>query len=120
MRVQQMPSLRTFCLTAITGICLAASSGCASHRPPTCKVPARVFGDYARNNQGAWIVVRPGKSVEDTAERIATSYHVRTQPLRYTDGFTIFPVEPDTFAKLRCDKAVLEFHYDIPSTTASR
>lgn len=84
--------------------------GCASHRAATmCPNPAKVVGSFSRDNQEGWIIVRADRSSEDTAARIAASYHVRTQPLSYLHGFSIYPVPQDP--KLLCDKAVAEVHY---------
>jgi hypothetical protein len=84
--------------------------GCASHRAATmCPNPAKVVGTFSRDNQEGWIIVRADRSAEDTAARIAASYHVRTQPLSYVHGFSTYPVPQDP--KFLCDKAVVEVHY---------
>lgn len=85
-------------------------SGCASrHRAAECTKPAGVVGANSINSQGGWVLVREDQSAEDTAARIATSYHVRTQPLSYLHGFSTYPVPDDR--KFLCDKAILEVHY---------
>ena len=85
--------------------------GCASHRAAAtmCPNPAKVVGAFSRDNQEGWIIVRADQSSEDTAARIEANYHVRTQPLSYLHGFSIYPVPQDP--KLLCDKAVAEVHY---------
>jgi hypothetical protein len=84
--------------------------GCASHRAATmCPNPAKVVGAFSRDNQEGWIIVRADRSPEDTAARIAASYHVRTRALSYLHGFSIYPVPQDP--KLLCDKAIAEVHY---------
>ena len=92
----------------ISGLVLLGS-GCASHRATACPNPARVMGAFSRDNQEGWIIVRADRSPEDTAARIAAHYHVRTQPLSYLHGFSIYPVPQDP--KLLCDQAVAEVHY---------
>lgn len=91
-----------------------ASSGCASHHAMLCANPAKVVGAIAPQQEG-WIIVRDDRSTEETAARIAASYHVRTQTLTYVHGFSTYPVPQDP--KLLCDKAVSEVHY-APSLVA--
>jgi hypothetical protein len=88
--------------------------GYASHRSPLCANPARVVGTLARADQEGWVIVRADQSAEDTAVRIATRYHVRTQALSYLHGFSSYPVPQDP--KFLCEKAVAEVHYvPLPS-----
>ncbi|HTT44009.1 MAG TPA: hypothetical protein VMG33_13130 [Steroidobacteraceae bacterium] len=91
-------------------------SGCASHRAEMCPKPAKVVGVSSRDSREGWVIVRDDRSVEDTAERIATTYHVRTQPLTYLHGFSTYPVPNEP--KFLCDKAVVEVHY--ASSVAAR
>jgi len=86
-----------------------ASSGCASHRAAVCPAPARIVGAISRGTQEGWVIVRQDVSAEDTAARIAASYHVRTQALSYVHGFSTYPVPQDP--KFLCDKAIVEVHY---------
>jgi hypothetical protein len=81
-----------------------------------CPNPAKVVGANSRDSREGWIIVRDDRSVEDTAERIAKTYHVRTQPLTYLHGFSTFPVPNEP--KFLCDKAVVEVHY--ASSVAAR
>ena len=100
---------------AITGIAVALA-GCASHRADSCRNPAKVVGGPPLAKQSGWVIVRDDRSVRDTAERIATDYHVRTQPLTYVHGFSMYPVPNE--AKFLCDKAVVEVHYDHGNVAA--
>jgi len=93
---------------AVVGL-LLVNSACASHHVTRCPNPAKVVGTFSRDNQEGWVIVREDRSTEDTAARIAASYHVRTQPLSYLHGFSTYPVPQDP--KFLCDKAVLEVHY---------
>jgi hypothetical protein len=102
---------------AITGLALL-SPGCASHRAVTCPKPAKVVGTNSLNTQGGWVLVREDRSPEDTAARIAATYHVRTQSLSYLHGFSTYPVPDDP--KFLCDKAVIEVHYAAPQATRGR
>ncbi len=95
-------------IVAVIGLTVV-QAGCASHRAAMCRNPARVVGTVSRDTQEGWVIVRDDRSAEDTAARIAASYHVRTQPLRYLHGFTTFPVPQDP--KFLCDKALVEVHY---------
>ena len=103
----------------LTGF-VVLSVGCASHRrPETCRNPAKVIGtDSGGYGQGGWVLVRKDQDPNDVAARIATTYHVRTQPLMYLHGFSTFPIPPQP--KFLCDKAVAEVHYDPPQGVASR
>jgi hypothetical protein len=98
----------------VTGLALL-SSGCASHRAAICHNPAKVIGEDA--DEGGWVLVRPDRSVEETAERIAAAYHVRTQSLTYLHGFSTYPVPEGS--KFLCDKAVVEVHYAPPHAVAA-
>ena len=102
---------------AITGLVLL-SSGCASHHPVTCPKPAKVVGTNPINSQGGWVLVREDRSAEDTAARIAATYHVRTQALTYLHGFNAYPMPDDP--KFFCDKAVVEVHYAAPQASRGR
>jgi hypothetical protein len=92
-------------------------AGCAhrSHRAATCPNPARVVGDPG-GTQGGWVLVRGDQPVADTAARVATTFHVRTQSLTYVHGFSTYPVPEG--AKFLCDKAIAEVHY-APSQSVS-
>jgi hypothetical protein len=95
-------------VVVIAGLVLV-SPGCTSHRATVCPNPAKVVGAFSRDNQEGWVIVRADRSAEDTAARIAASYHVRTQPLSYVHGFSTYPVPQNP--KFLCDKAVVEVHY---------
>jgi hypothetical protein len=95
-------------VVVMTGFVLA-NSGCASHHAAMCPNPAKVVGGFSRDNREGWVIVREDRSAEDTAARIAASYHVRTEPLSYLHGFSTYPVPQDP--KFLCDKAVVEVHY---------
>jgi hypothetical protein len=95
-------------VAAIVGIAVLAA-GCSSHRVAMCPRPAKVVGANSVDNQGGWILVRDDRSAEDTAARIATTYHVRTQSLTYLHGFSTYPVPQEP--KFLCDKAIVEVHY---------
>ena len=108
---------------AIVRIAVAAGftlvgSGCASHHTTMCASPAKIVGVNSVDNQGGWILVREDRSAEDTAARIAATYHVRTQPLTYLHGFSTFPVPQEP--KFLCDKAIVEVHYAASQGLASR
>lgn len=92
-------------------------SGCASHRAALCRSPAKVIGADAGGDEGGWVLVRPDRSVDETAARIAATYHVRTQSLTYLHGFSTYPV-PES-SKFLCDKAVVEVHYAPPHAVAA-
>jgi hypothetical protein len=94
------------------------SSGCASHRPAVCRNPARVVGADSGGYPGGWILVARDQDPEETAVRIARTYHVRTQSLSYLHGFSTFPVPQGP--KFLCDRAVVEVHYDPPQGVAAR
>jgi len=100
----------------LTGLALL-HAGCAhhSHRAAACPHPAKIVGDPA-GTQGGWVLVRGDQSVDDTAVRVANSYHVRTQSLTYLHGFSTYPVPEGS--KFLCDKAIVEVHY-APSQTVS-
>lgn len=102
---------------AIAGLALL-NAGCASHRTISCPKPAKVVGANSLNSQGGWVLVREDRSAEDTAARIAATYHVRTQALTYLHGFNTYPMPDDP--KFFCDKAVLEVHYAAPQATGGR
>jgi hypothetical protein len=106
-------------IAALLGIALLAA-GCASHahRSAMCANPAKVLGVNSVDNQGGWILVRDDRSAEDTAQRIAATYHVRTQPLTYLHGFSTFPVPQEP--KFLCDKAIVEVHYAAYQGVAAR
>jgi hypothetical protein len=93
-------------------------SGCAHHHAAMCPNPAKLVGTNSRDSQEAWVIVRADRSVPETATRIAATYHVRTQPLTYVHGFSLYPV-PEGSALL-CDKAVVEIHYAAPQAVAAR
>lgn len=99
----------------LTGMTLL-HSGCATRHAATCRNPAKVLD--AGGNQGGWVLVRQDLSVQDTAARIAATYHVRTQPLTYLHGFSTYPVPQGI--KFLCDKAVAEVHVDPPHAVAGR
>ncbi len=103
-----MQSIHFFRVVMVTGV-LLLTSGCASHHATLCPNPAKVVGAFSRDNQEGWVIVREDRSAEDTAERIAANYHVRTQPLSYLHGFSTYPVPQDP--RFLCDKAVVEVHY---------
>lgn len=104
-------------VAVIVGIALL-HAGCASHHVATCPSPARVVGVNSVDNQGGWILVRDDRSADDTAARIAATYHVRTQSLTYLHGFSVFPVPQEP--KFLCDKAIVEVHYAASQGMASR
>lgn len=112
-----MRNLAPMRITAVLGLALLAA-GCASHRAAMCPTPAKVLGVNSVDNQGGWILVRDDRSAEDTAARIAATYHVRTQPLTYLHGFSTFPVPQEP--KFLCDKAIVEVHYAASQGMASR
>jgi hypothetical protein len=64
---------------------------------------------FSRDNQEGRVVVRDDWSAQDGAVCIATTYHVRTQPLSYLYGCSTYAVLQDP--KFLCDKAVTEVHY---------
>jgi hypothetical protein len=99
----------------ISGIAVALA-GCASHHTDSCRNPARLVGGPPVAKQSGWVVVREDRSVQDTAARIATEYHVRTQPLTYVHGFSMYPVPNEP--KFLCDKALVEVHYDRSNVAA--
>lgn len=101
-------------LVVITGFALV-NAACASHRATMCSNPAKIVGAISPGKQEGWVIVRADRSAEDTAARIAASYHVRTQALSYVHGFSTYPVPQDP--KFLCDKAVVEVHY-APSLVA--
>jgi hypothetical protein len=103
--VRVMSIARALLIASLTLLQVA----CASHRADGCAHPAKIVGTSSRESQEGWVIVREDKSVEDTAARIATSYHVRTQALTYLHGFSTFPVPKEP--KFFCDKAVAEVHY---------
>lgn len=93
--------------------------GCASHRPVTCRKPAKVIGTESGGGfQGGWVLVRQDLSSDDEATRIAKAYHVRAQSLAYLHGFSVFPMPEGP--KFLCDKAVVEVHYDPVQGVAAR
>ncbi len=94
---------------ALVATAAVALAGCAHHHGVMCANPARIIGTKSGNNQEGWVLVRDSQSAEDTAERVAATYHVRTQPLSYVHGFSTFPVP--TEQKFLCDKALVEVHY---------
>ena len=103
-------------MIVISGM-LGTLAGCASHHhAESCRNPAKVLGGPPVAKQSGWVVVRDDRSVKDTAERIATDYHVRTQPLTYVHGFSMYPVP--TEAKFLCDMALVEVHYDRSNVAA--
>jgi hypothetical protein len=104
-------------LAVVVGIALL-NSGCASHRAALCANPAKVVGVNSVDNQGGWILVREDRSADDTAARIAATYHVRTQSLTYLHGFSTYPVPQEP--KFLCDKAIVEVHYAASQGMASR
>lgn len=105
-------------VVVMTGFALM-QSGCASrHRvATTCAKPAKVVGD-AGSTQGGWVLVREDRSVDETAARTATTYHVRTQSLTYLHGFSTYPV-PES-GRFLCDKAIVEVHYAPSQGLAAR
>ena len=111
-----MRSLDIVRVVVMTGVALL-QSGCASHHALTCPNPAKVVGVNSRDNQGGWVLVRENRSAEDTAARIASDYHVRTQPLTYLHGFSTYPMPQGS--KFLCDKAIVEVHYE-PEAIAAR
>ena len=94
------------------------SCGCASHRPAMCRNPAKVVGTDSGGYQGGWVLIARDLDPEDTAARIAKTYHVRTQSLAYLHGFSTFPMPQEQ--KFLCDKAVVEVHYDPVQGVAAR
>jgi hypothetical protein len=112
-----MRHIATLRIAAVVGISLLAA-GCASHHAAMCAKPAKVIGVNSVDNQGGWILVRDNQSAEEAAARIATVYHVRTQPLTYLHGFSTFPVPQEP--KFLCDKAIVEVHYAAYQGVASR
>jgi hypothetical protein len=112
-----MHNLALVRITAVLGLALLAA-GCASHRAAMCANPAKVLGVNSVDNQGGWILVRDDRSAEDTAARIAATYHVRTEALTYLHGFSTYPVPQEP--KFLCDKAIVEVHYAASQGMASR
>jgi len=105
---------------AITALALL-QAGCASHAHRAaagCPKTATVVGANSINGQGGWVLVREDRSAEDTAARIAATYHVRTQSLTYLHGFSTYPV-PDN-PKFLCDTAIVEVHYAPAQSIAGR
>ena len=102
-------------MMVIAAIALALA-GCASHRAQACRNPATVLGGPPVAKQSGWVLVRDDRSVKDTAERIASDYHVRTETLTYVHGFSTYPVPNDP--GFLCDKAVVEVHYDHSNVAA--
>jgi len=98
---------------------LMACSACAVQGTRMCAEPAQVFGTDVGDGRGGWVLVRPEKSVEETARRIARTYHVAAEPLRYSHGFNIYPIPSASISKLRCDKSILEIHYAGTTKNAS-
>src|SRR5262249_480473 len=112
-------SMRRLVVARIAVIGCALLAGCASHHHAlSCAKPAKVIGTNSLNSQGGWIVVRDDRPVDETANRIAKTYHVRTQPRTYLNGFSVYPVPDDP--KFLCDKAVAEVHYAAPQATSRR
>jgi hypothetical protein len=107
-----------FVRTAVIVAVALLACGCASHRAAMCSNPAKVIGVNSVDNQGGWILVREDRSAEDTAARIAATYHVRTQSLTYLHGFSTFPVPQEP--KFLCDKAIVEVHYAASQGMAAR
>lgn len=97
----------------------ASTSACVLHDASTCATPAQVFGTEVSGNRSGWVLVRPEKSVEETARRIAKTYDVATEPLRYSHAFDIYPIPRESISKLRCDKDILEIHYAGTTKNAS-
>jgi hypothetical protein len=95
-------------VVVVTGFVLL-NLGCASHHVAVCPNPAKVVGGFSRDDREGWVIVREDRSAEDTAARIAATYHVRTEPLSYLHGFSTYPVPQDP--KFLCDKAVVAVHY---------
>ena len=104
-------------LLVLCGIAVL-SGGCASHRPATCQTPAKVVGADPGGYRGGWVLIRRDLDAEDTAARIAKTYHVRTQALAYVHGFSIFPMPQEQ--SFLCEKAVIEVHYDPTEGAAVR
>jgi hypothetical protein len=75
-----------------------------------CRNPARVIGTDSGSYQGGWVLVARDLDPEDTAARVAKTYHVRAQALAYVHGFSTFPMPQEQ--KFLCDKAIVEVHYD--------
>jgi hypothetical protein len=112
-----MRRFSTLRIATVVGLALV-SAGCASHHAALCANPAKVVGVNSVDNQGGWILVRDNQSAEDTAARIAATYHVRTQPLTYLHGFSTYPMPQEP--KFLCDKAIVEVHYAAYQGVASR
>ena len=102
----------------VIGLSTLVLIGCATHRGAQCAHPATVVGTDARDGQGGWVLIREDRSAEDTAARLAAEYHVRTQPLMYLHGFSLYPVPQDP--KFLCEKALVELHYAAPPAVAAR
>jgi hypothetical protein len=100
-----MSIVRALLIATATLLCGA----CASHHVDGCQNPAKIVGTSTHESQEGWVIVREDRSVEDTAARIASSYHVRTQALTYLHGFSTYPVPKEP--KFFCDRAVAEVHY---------
>ena len=83
-----------------------------------CRNPAKVLGTDSGGYQGGWVLIAKDLDPEDTAARIAKTYHVRTQSLAYLHGFSTFPMPQEQ--KFLCDKAVVEVHYDPVQGVAAR
>jgi hypothetical protein len=107
-----------FSRIAVVAAIAVLGSACASHRAATCPSPAKIVGTNSVDNQGGWILVRDDRSPEDTAARIAATYHVRTEALTYLHGFSTYPVPQEP--KFLCDKAIVEVHYAASQGMASR
>lgn len=107
--------------TLVPLVLLAACSACAGHHPKTsCATPAQVFGHDALDGRGAWLAVRPDKSVEETARRIAKVYQVNAEPLEYFHGFSVNQIPVGSVSRLRCEKDIVEIHYPGTATVTSR
>lgn len=92
---------------------------CAHHHAAAmCPNPAKLVGTNSKDTQEGWVIVRADRSVEETATRIAATYHVRTQPLTYVHGFSTYPVPEGP--RFLCDKAVAEVHFAPPQAVAAR
>ena len=76
------------------------------------------MGSDSGGYQGGWVLVRKDLDPEDTATRIAKTYHVATRSLTYVHGFSTYPVPQEP--KFLCDKALVEVHYDPPKAIAAR
>jgi len=111
-------SRRDLARVLVAAGCALLCAGCASHRPVTCRNPARVIGSDSGGYQGGWVLIARNLDPEDTAARIARAYHVRTQALTYVHGFSTFPMPQEP--KFLCDKAVVEVHYDPVQGVAAR